>query len=168
MFCVLHENPGSEKMRGHLGTELSNKVTDTFRCTKQKVNNVVTFTVKQVDARGKDVDDWTFEIIDDAGGLGIPRITAPAPEESNDQKIPETTPEEWAAIAKTMRAIVQPPKSASFTALRDGLKKEMHKANSMVTYWIHQAVDRGILIETNKRFTYNIGEGEKYENLLPF
>ena len=34
----------------------------------------VTFTVKQQDARGKDVDDWTFEVCDDAGGLGIPKI----------------------------------------------------------------------------------------------
>lgn len=74
MWCVLHENPGSEKMRGHLGTELANKVSDTFVSKKEKSAKGVTFKVSQVDARGKDVDDWQFEITDDAGGLGIPRI----------------------------------------------------------------------------------------------
>jgi hypothetical protein len=34
----------------------------------------VTFTVKQQDARDKDLDDWKFEITDDAGKLGVPKI----------------------------------------------------------------------------------------------
>jgi hypothetical protein len=71
-------------MRGHLGTELSNKVTDTFVSIKEKKDNQVTFCVKQIDARGKDVDDWKYEIIDDAGGLGIPRIITPPVTEKAD------------------------------------------------------------------------------------
>ena len=34
----------------------------------------MTFTVKQQDARDKDMDDWKFEITEDAGALGVPRI----------------------------------------------------------------------------------------------
>lgn len=81
IWNVLHMNPRPQnddesKMRGHLGTELGNKVSDTFVSIKKKDAGTgrVTFTVKQQDARGKDVDDWKFEIVDDAGGLGIPRI----------------------------------------------------------------------------------------------
>lgn len=80
IWNVLHYNPrpsndDESKMRGHLGTELGNKVSDTFISIKKKDNEGnVTFTVKQQDARGKDVDDWQFEITDDAGGLGIPMI----------------------------------------------------------------------------------------------
>lgn len=80
IWNVLHYNPrpsndDESKMRGHLGTELGNKVSDTFVSIKKKDNEGnVTFTVKQQDARGKDVDDWQFEITDDAGGLGIPMI----------------------------------------------------------------------------------------------
>ena len=37
-------------------------------------SNGVTFTVKQQDARDKDMDDWKFEITEDAGALGVPRI----------------------------------------------------------------------------------------------
>ena len=41
---------------------------------KSKTASGVTFTVKQQDARGKDLEDWKFEITDDAGKLGIPKI----------------------------------------------------------------------------------------------
>lgn len=81
IWNALHQNPRADgngeeaKMRGWIGTELGNKVSDTFISIKTKTAYGVTFTVKQQDARGKDVDDWKFEVTDDAGNLGIPRIT---------------------------------------------------------------------------------------------
>lgn len=80
IWLALHQNPGKKddaedaKMRGWIGTELGNKVSDTLISIKSKKPEGVTFTVKQQDARDKDMDDWTFEITDDAGMLGIPRI----------------------------------------------------------------------------------------------
>lgn len=80
IWNALHQNPrfnpDSEdtKMRGWTGTELGNKVSDTLVSIKSKTASGVTFTVKQQDARGKDLDDWKFEVNDDAGNLGIPRI----------------------------------------------------------------------------------------------
>ena len=81
IWNALHLNPrpgndDESKMRGHLGTELGNKVTDTLASIKQKKGSQVTFTVKQLDARGKDMEDWQFEVTDQAGNLGIPRIIA--------------------------------------------------------------------------------------------
>ena len=83
IWGVLHMNPrpgndDESKMRGHLGTELGNKVTDTLVSIKSKSASGVTFTVKQMDARGKDMDDWQFEVTDAAGALGVPRITSAA------------------------------------------------------------------------------------------
>ena len=81
IWCALHQNPSRKnddddmKMRGWIGTELGNKVSDTLISIKSKTANGVTFTVKQQDARSKDLDDWKFEITDDAGNLGVPRIT---------------------------------------------------------------------------------------------
>ena len=79
IWLALHLNPrpgndDESKMRGHLGTELGNKVTDTLVSIKKKDATGVTFTVKQQDARGKDMDDWKFQVTDDAGNLGIPKI----------------------------------------------------------------------------------------------
>ena len=79
IWNALHQNPNGKtddeaKMRGWIGTELGNKVSDTLVSIKSKTASGVTFTVKQMDARGKDLDDWKFEVTDDAGNLGIPRI----------------------------------------------------------------------------------------------
>ena len=81
IWNVLHMNPrpsndDESKMRGHLGTELGNKVTDTLVSFKKKDSSTgrVLFTVKQQDAHGKDLDDWQFEVTEDAGALGVPRI----------------------------------------------------------------------------------------------
>lgn len=80
IWMALHQNPQRKndddeaKMRGWAGTELGNKVSDTLVSIKTKTANGVTFTVKQQDARDKDIADWKFEITDDAGNLGIPRI----------------------------------------------------------------------------------------------
>lgn len=79
IWNILHFNPrpgkdSESKMRGHLGTELGNKVSDTLVSSKKREGRAVTFTVNQQDARGKDVDDWKFEITEEAGALGIPRI----------------------------------------------------------------------------------------------
>ena len=80
IWNALHQNPNGKtddeaKMRGWIGTELGNKVSDTLVSIKSKTASGVTFTVKQMDARGKDLDDWKFQVTDDAGNLGIPRIT---------------------------------------------------------------------------------------------
>lgn len=79
IWNTLHMNPrpgndDESKMRGHLGTELGNKITDTLVSIKSKTAEGVTFTVKQNDARGKDMEDWKFEVTDAAGALGVPRI----------------------------------------------------------------------------------------------
>ena len=80
IWCALHQNPKANsdgedsKMRGWIGTELGNKVSDTLVSIKSKTQNGVYFTVKQQDARGKDLDDFKFEITEDAGALGVPRI----------------------------------------------------------------------------------------------
>ena len=82
IWNALHQNPtrandsDEAKMRGWIGTELGNKVSDTFISIKSKTQNGVTFTVKQQDARGKDIDDWKFIVTDDVGQLGIPRIVS--------------------------------------------------------------------------------------------
>jgi hypothetical protein len=113
IWCALHQNPKANsdgedgKMRGWIGTELGNKVSDTLISIKSKTANGVTFTVKQQDARDKDMEDWKFEVTDDAGKLGIPRIT------NNGTNLPSRSKEqttcdevvlirEWIEQAKTV------------------------------------------------------------------
>ena len=93
IWNTLHMNPrmkndDESKMRGHLGTELGNKITDTLVCVKHKENGNVWFTVRQDDARDKDLDDWEFVVTDAAGSLGIPQMRhVTTPEEQADADV---------------------------------------------------------------------------------
>jgi hypothetical protein len=92
IWMALHQNPSRKndddeaKMRGWAGTEFGNKVSDTLVSIKSKTANGVTFTVKQQDARDKDMDDWKFEVTEDAGALGVPRIITNGPNLSSKSK----------------------------------------------------------------------------------
>ena len=109
IWCALHQNPDKDaegkKMRGWAGTELGNKVSDTLISIKSKTTNGVSFTVKQQDARGKDLDDWKFKVTDDAGALGIPKITntgSNLPSKSKEEPLSDDLADihEWILKAK--------------------------------------------------------------------
>ena len=113
IWCALHQNPARKnddddaKMRGWIGTELGNKVSDTLVSIKTKTAAGVTFTVKQQDARDKDLDDWKFEITDEAGNLGVPRIIGNGPNMSSKSKEQPQSDDprqirEWIEQAKNM------------------------------------------------------------------
>jgi len=66
---VLHQNPSqSEKMRGHLGTILTNKSETVIQISSSKEDESVKL-VETLATRNKKPDNWSFEIID-----GTPQI----------------------------------------------------------------------------------------------
>ena len=146
IWNVLHFNPrpgndDESKMRGHLGTELGNKVSDTFICTKRKAGDgSVTFTVKQQDARGKDVDDWKFEVTDDAGNLGIPKIYGgvPMPEQTEGDSVEDITA--W---------INRAGETYEWPMSRSDIKKRVFGEIGGVTSHTRQAQDLKIAINLN-------------------
>ena len=73
VWCIVHQNPGGEKLVGHLGSFLERKVTDVFQTKKDKNDSTgeTTFNVKQLKARGRDVEDWKFQVLPVAG-WGMP------------------------------------------------------------------------------------------------
>ena len=50
IFCVLHTNDNSEKMRGHLGTELMNKCSDRFDVTRKDTHFEVRHISRHLEA----------------------------------------------------------------------------------------------------------------------
>lgn len=65
LWCVLHQNPGGEKLVGHLGSFLERKVTDVIQTKKSKdeTTGEVAFEVKQKKARSRDFNDWKFRVL---------------------------------------------------------------------------------------------------------
>lgn len=161
IWNVLHANPRMQnddesKMRGHLGTELGNKVSDTFISQKKKDSDTgrVTFTVKQQDARGKDVDDWKFEIVDDAGsGLGIPRIMSKEQEvQPTAKKVGHDTLKQ---IYQVMLEAIGKIGSKNYTELFNAIKKQGHIGSTRATEWIKIAIEEKMVEVMNGRYSLN-------------
>ena len=83
LWAVLHENPMVDKLVGTLGSITQRKVSEIFTVIKVKQADLkendrradlpdIYFRVKQNKARGKDVADWLFQYVTNAGGWGHP------------------------------------------------------------------------------------------------
>lgn len=64
MMCVLHQNPLSTKLTGHLGSAAMRKVSDILVVSKDKKSDNIVFNVTQAKARGhQDIADWQFRVV---------------------------------------------------------------------------------------------------------
>lgn len=169
LWCLVHENPNSTKLVGHLGSMLERKVTDVFS-TKKERNEATgqrTFTVSQRKARGRDVDDWKF-VVNPIYGWGIPEQIeqVETSEESQNENDDKT---DWDRVNKALQNAINPPSSASYYAIRESLKKELHIGSTTATKLMTKARGKGIIVyhSTNQKYTYN-GPIETEESGLPF
>ena len=83
LWAVLHENPMVDKLVGTLGSITQRKVSEIFTVIKVKQADLkendrradmpdIYFRVKQNKARGRDIADWLFYYVTNAGGWGQP------------------------------------------------------------------------------------------------
>lgn len=165
IWNALHQNPrpGNDmesKMRGWTGTELGNKVSDTFLSIKQKKGADVIFTVKQDDARNKDVEDFQYIITDAAGSLGIPKIlntSAPSTPSIRIEGDAMEDVERWFHDAKD---------KVEWPATRRTIKEVIIRDHGKQTNKTKQDIDLQMLI--NKRLLVNSSVKQKgYWLLVP-
>ena len=170
IWNTLHMNPrpgndDESKMRGHLGTELGNKITDTLVSIKHKDSTTgqVTFTVKQMDARDKDMDDWKFEVTDAAGALGVPRIMSTAEViTSEDEKRRNEAYEYFKSYPWTSIG-------ATYTELEHHLRKKGVTSNRRISEMFDTAKECGFIVRNDKK-KYHFREVIPDDNIdeLPF
>ena len=176
IWTALHQNPRpsndlESKMRGWAGTELGNKVSDTFLSKKDKRGTEVLFTVKQDDARNKDVDDFQFIITDAVGNLGIPKIITPSPLKQTIEQVHEGEEQKIAATINVLKRIIYPPDEEFLTTIKIALKKELHCGDDKaMTYWnsVRNRYPALIYQTKDRKYTISKKELEAYENGLPF
>ncbi len=177
IWNVLHMNPRPQnddesKMRGHLGTELGNKVSDTFVSMKKKdaTTGKVSFVVKQQDARGKDVDDWTFEVVDNAGGLGIPRMIVPnAAQIASMQATEEDI--EISEVVRVLKGIIFPPNTEFLSNIFEKLKRELHVGKPKAQKLFNKTLEKhpGLAYQRrDNKWVLNKDMLSAYEQNLPF
>ena len=150
IWCALHENSsggnsGDRKMRGHLGTELSHKVSDTLRSEKTVKDNDVTFTVEHIMARGKDTFGWKFKVSDDTCRFGIPHMLGKTTD------IPDNNAGKEEELLELFKSLGFRENGKSFTELSSdlrlkgfaGIKKQYQLIDEAIAYvWLENANKR--------------------------
>lgn len=178
LWAVLHENPMVDKLVGTLGSIAQRKVSEIFVVIKVKQSELkaserrddlpdIYFRVKQVKARGKDVEDWLFRYETNVGGWGQPveigdSSTAPTPQAESDEAILK-------AIVSALLEFMRPPQSEYLTNIVKELKKRMHCGETKAKTYFTMANDASVFhLPVNNRYSLNTSQCDAILNDLPF
>ena len=174
-WCVLHENPTTEKMVGSLGSIAQRKVTEVFAVRKHKSEKEkdrkpnrpnIYFSVEQLKARGKDVEDWDFEILS-VEGWGRPRELSDTP--TTPLQPNEDSAELLKLIVKHLLEFMSPPNSEYFSNIVKELKKRMHIGETKAKEYFNIANSSGVFhLPINGRYTLHTSQCNAILNDLPF
>ena len=167
LWAVLHENPMVDKLVGTLGSITQRKVSEIFTVIKVKQSELkpndrrpdmpdIYFRVKQVKARGRDVDDWFFKYEASAGGWG-----QPVEIEDNGAKVVDSKEMQFIKEAKDRFSRLSWVSSGlSRTDIDSGLISQGVTSNRRRTDLINIALEKGILYKsgTTQRPKYHYKE----------
>ena len=161
LWAVLHENPMVDKLVGTLGSITQRKVSEIFTVIKVKQADLkpneqrpdlpdIYFRVKQNKARGKDVADWLFQYVTNAGGWG-------QPVEIEDNGVKLVNDKEMAFIKEAderLKAFNWTSAGATYTELERYLRKSVsgRRAGDLINI----AAENGIIYKSDKKkYHYN-------------
>lgn len=181
LWAVLHENPMVDKLVGTLGSIVQRKVSEIFAVRKIKQCDLkpneqradmpeIYFQVKQLKARGRDVEDWLFRYEQNAGGWGQPIEIGTTSQTTPTPKAQADSDEEiLKVIVKCLLEFMQPPQSDFMTGIVQEFKKRMHVGDTKAKKYFTMANDRGVFhLPINGRYTLNTSECDAILNDLPF
>ena len=161
LWAVLHENPMVDKLVGTLGSITQRKVSEIFTVIKVKQADLkendrradlpdIYFRVKQNKARGRDVADWLFQYVTNAGGWG-------QPVEIQDNGVKVVNDKEMAFIKEAderLKAFNWTSAGATYTELERYLRKSVsgRRAGDLINI----AAEHGIIYRSDKKkYHYN-------------
>ena len=164
LWAVLHENPLVDKLVGVLGSITQRKVSEIFTVQKVKQCDLkanekrpdlpdIYFHVKQVKARGRDVSDWLFEYVTNAGGWG-----QPVEINDNGTKVVNTREMEFIKEAdERFSKLTWTSAGLSRTEVDSGLTRQGVTSNRRKADLINKALDVGIIYKdgTKERPKYH-------------
>ena len=161
LWAVLHENPMVDKLVGTLGSITQRKVSEIFTVIKIKQADLkendrradlpdIYFRVKQNKARGRDVSDWLFQYVTNAGGWG-----QPVEIEDNGVKVADSKEIAFMKEAdERLKAYNWTSSGATYTDLERYLRKSVsgRRAGDLINI----AAEKGIIYKSDKKkFHYN-------------
>lgn len=165
LWCLLHQNPGGEKLVGHLGSFVERKVTDIFQTkkTKDATSGDVTFTVSQKKARGRDVPDWQFRV-NPVNSWGMPEQIGVEDNTSEYRELQD--------IDAYFKSFSWKSNGATYTDLENYLRSKGVTSNRKIKDMFDRGLESGIIYKTDKKKYYYKGLDKPVENdsseQLPF
>lgn len=140
ILCVLHQNKGQDKnMRGHLGTELLNKVTDCFEVVKAKTTGQ--FKVTCTDSRNIPCPDLAFSINEESDFCA----------EDVPVKV-DTSVDSDEKMKRIFRRCFSECQSMTYTELVDAYKQQADVGVSTAKSQIRKAKEKGFLLNDKKMY----------------
>ena len=161
LWAVLHENPMVDKLVGTLGSITQRKVSEIFTVIKVKQADLkpnekrddlpeIYFRVKQNKARGRDVADWLFQYVTNAGGWG-----QPVEIQDNGAKVVDSKEIAFMKEAdERLKAFNWTSSGATYTELERYLRKSVsgRRAGDLIA----TAAEHGIIFKSDKKkYHYN-------------
>lgn len=161
LWAVLHENPLVDKLVGTLGSITQRKVSEIFTVIKVKQADLkenerradlpdIYFRVKQNKARGRDVADWLFQYVTNAGGWG-----QPVEIEDNGVKVVDSKEIAFMKEAdERLKAFNWTSVGATYTELERYLRRSVsgRRAGDLINI----AAENGIIYKSDKKkYHYN-------------
>ncbi len=162
LWAVLHENPMVDKLVGTLGSITQRKVSEIFTVIKVKQADLkenerranlpdIYFKVKQNKARGKDVADWLFQYVTNAGGWG-----QPVEIQDNGAKVVDSKEIAFMKEAdERLKAFNWTSAGATYTELERYLRRSVsgRRAGDLINI----AAEHGIIYKSDKKKYYYRG-----------
>jgi hypothetical protein len=165
LWCLLHQNPGSEKLVGHLGSFIERKVTDIFQTkkTKDSTSGDVTFTVSQKKARGRDVPDWQFRV-NPVNSWGMPEQIGVEDNTSEYRELQD--------IDAYFKSFAWKSNGATYTDLENYLRSKGVTSWRKIKDMFDRGLESGIIYKSDKKKYHYRGLDKPIENdssaQLPF
>jgi len=149
---VLHENPMSDKTRGHLGTEFVNKIETALRV----VANGNVSTVSGSYTKNKSFDDFHFCVNES----GLPEYCEPEEKPKNNDR-----------LKSLFNELLPTTCCLSYSDLRERVIQKTEKAKQTAERYIKDAVNDGIIIKNAAGLYYSFLNNESNatkDEILPF
>lgn len=155
MWCVLHENPQTDKMVGTLGSIMQRKVTEAFSVRKHKHEKDkypdkpdIWFEVLQPKSRGRDQDDWAFEVTN-AESWGMPveidcNGRVENHEDAKARQLINEANERFSKLSWTSSGLTR-------TEVNSGLSRQGTISHNKQKLLIDVAIEHGILYKTGNK-----------------
>lgn len=149
ILTVIHTNPGGDKARGHIGSEIIRKAETVMHVAKDEQTSKVTAAY----CRDMEFQDFAFVIND----RGFPELS----------EVPATTPK-IIELTNLFSEILPLPKTETYNTLKGKIIEHLECAEKTARRRIKDAIDTGVIVKNDVGYYHMKHKSVDNDETLPF